>query len=56
MNCLIDDTIKRVVRKGKRLEVIRRYIRLKYKINMDIASIQKRVNQMTLTGNLSYSR
>ena len=56
MNCLIDDTIKSVVKKGKRLEVVRRYIRLKYKINMDVASIQKRINQMTLTGKLGYSR
>ncbi len=47
MDCLIDNIITRWhVGKGKRVEVIKRYIRMRYKINIDATSIQNRVRDM----------
>lgn len=46
MNCLINETITLYLRKEKKIEVIRRYIRLKYKINMDTESILKRIHSI----------
>jgi hypothetical protein len=44
MNCVINETVKSALEKGKKLDVIARYIRLKYHIQIDIASIRQRVN------------
>lgn len=43
MSCLIDAAIERSVKEGRRIEVIRRFIRLKYRIKMDRDSIVKRI-------------
>ncbi len=43
MNCLIDSSLTYSLRKGKRAEVIRRYIKMKYRINMDLATVKERI-------------
>ena len=43
MNCLIDNVLKRYLKKGKKIEVIRRYMRLKYHISIDLASLKNRI-------------
>jgi hypothetical protein len=43
MNCLIDNVLMRYLNKGKTIEVIKRYIKLKYRINIDVESIKQRV-------------
>jgi hypothetical protein len=43
MNCLINKTIYSHLRKGRKLEVIARYVKMKYKVNIDKVSIQKRL-------------
>ena len=49
MDCLIDNIIKRwYLKKGKKAEVIRRYIKVKYGINIDTPSIQKRIEKLNL--------
>ncbi|WP_185154201.1 hypothetical protein [Fulvivirga sp. M361] len=47
MKCLIDKSVAYSLRKGKKAEVIRRYIRMKYRINMDLGTIKERIKQMT---------
>lgn len=46
MNCLIDKTINRYAAKGERAEAIRRYIRMKYRINIDTEAIKKRLQNL----------
>lgn len=48
MNCLINKTIYSHLRKGRKLEVIARYVKLKYRVNIDKLSIQKRLQQLDL--------
>ena len=43
MNCLIDNVLSRYLKKGKRIDVIRRYMRLKYHINIDVESLKNRI-------------
>lgn len=47
MKCLIDKSVAYSLKKGKKAEVIRRYIRMKYRINMDLQTIKMRIRQMT---------
>ncbi|MEM9856310.1 MAG: hypothetical protein AAF843_03075 [Bacteroidota bacterium] len=47
MNCLIDNSLTYSLRKGKRAEVIRRYIRLKYRINMDMGALKERIKTLS---------
>lgn len=46
MNCLIDNTINRYAAKGKRAEAIKRYIKMKYRINIDTEAIKKRLQNL----------
>lgn len=48
MNCVINNVINSYHKKGKKVEVIRRYIRMKYHITMDIASIRERIRSMNM--------
>lgn len=43
MNCLINDIIEGSIRKGKKIEVVRRYIRMKYHMNIDLKSLEHRL-------------
>lgn len=46
MYCIIDNVINEYYRQGRRLDVIRRYIRMKYRINMEQSVLSKRVNEL----------
>ncbi len=46
MNCLINQTIDRYLRNGRKLEVISRYIRLKYRVNIESSALTKRLGVM----------
>ncbi len=48
MNCVINSNIDKYLQKGKKLEVIRRYIRLKYRINIDLTSLKERIKLINL--------
>ncbi len=43
MNCLINQTIDRYARSGRKLEVIARYIRLKYHVHIESSALTKRL-------------
>jgi predicted transcriptional regulator len=46
MNCTINQTIRKALEKGKKLEVIKRYLQLKHRINMDVTSLKERVRSL----------
>lgn len=46
MECLINDIIKGSMQKGVKIEVVRRYIRMKYHMNIDLPSLNRRLNNM----------
>lgn len=46
MNCLIDNALKQYVSKGRKPDVIRRYIRMKYSITIDRASMLERIKAL----------
>ncbi len=46
MECIIDQTIRYYTKKGKRVEAIRRYLRMKYRITMDVESLKRRVESV----------
>gem|GEM_PF-1134621 len=48
MNDIINNAIDFYLRKGKRIEVIRRYIRLKYRISIDRNAFHQRIKNMQL--------
>ena len=45
MNCIINDTIQHYLNRGKKVDVIKRYIRMKYKISIDLTSLNERIRQ-----------
>lgn len=46
MNCLIDKTIDKYYTRGKKVEVIKRYIRMKYRISIDTEVLKARLEQI----------
>lgn len=48
MNCIINNVIDTYYKKGEKAEVIRRYIKMKYQISIDIASIQERIRSINM--------
>ena len=42
MSCIINATTQYYLAKGKRLEVIARYIKMRYKISVDLSVLRKR--------------
>lgn len=53
MNCLIDNVLSRYLKKGKKIDVIRRYMRLKYHINIDIESLKNRIQSNKMQYDIS---
>ncbi len=43
MNCLIDNVLIKYLKRGKPIEVIRRYMQWRYRVNIDIESIKERI-------------
>ncbi len=48
MNDIINNAIDFYVSKGRKIEVIRRYIRMKYRINIEKNAFRQRVKNMRL--------
>ncbi len=48
MNCLINETIDRYLQKGRRVEVIARYMSLKYRMKVETAVLLKRAETLRL--------
>jgi len=48
MNDIINNAIDFYVRQGRKNEVIRRYVRLKYRVNIDRSAFQERVKKSRL--------
>jgi hypothetical protein len=46
MNCLINNIIKGSIQKGTNIEVVRRYIRIKYHMNIDLKALDRRLKLM----------
>lgn len=46
MNCLIDTTINKYYARGKKVEVIKRYIRMKYRISLDAEVLKARLKEI----------
>lgn len=46
MNCIIDKSILRFLKQGEKAEVIRRYIRMKYRIDIDLPTLNARVKNL----------
>lgn len=44
VTCLITKTTKHYLAKGKKIEVIARYLRMRYKISIDLNVLRKRVS------------
>lgn len=49
MNCLINNIAKYYTEKGRKLEVIRRYLRMKYRINIDSNALKSRIESLQLS-------
>lgn len=49
MNCVIDNVINTYLNQGKKLEVIRRYISMKYRIYIDLTSLKERIKLLKLS-------
>lgn len=43
MKCIIDETVDTAVRKNKKVDVIARYLRMKYRLNIDTIALKQRV-------------
>jgi hypothetical protein len=48
MNDIINNAIDFYVKQGRKIEVIRRYIRLKYRVSIDRNAFQERVKSIHL--------
>jgi hypothetical protein len=48
MNCVINNSIVDNIKKGRQLEVIRRYIQMKYRTSMDMRALKERVKLLNL--------
>lgn len=48
MNCVINNSIVDNIKKGRKLEVIRRYIQMKYRTSMDMRALKERVKLLNL--------
>ena len=45
MNCVIDSLIKYQLKKGRKIDVLRRYLRMRYRIKIDELALIKRANE-----------
>ncbi|EMR01292.1 hypothetical protein [Cesiribacter andamanensis] len=46
MNCIIDNTLGKALQRGRKLEAVRRYIRMKYGISIEVDALKKRLQLM----------
>ncbi|MGK7389163.1 MAG: hypothetical protein ACNS60_02390 [Candidatus Cyclobacteriaceae bacterium M2_1C_046] len=45
MNCIINEIINWAGKKGTRTEVVRRYLMMKYRMNVDPQALERRINR-----------
>jgi len=45
MNCVIDTLIARQLKKGRKIDVLKRYLRLRYQIKIDDLALRKRAKE-----------
>ncbi len=48
MNCIIDSAIEFLAKSGQKPKAIKRYIKMKYRINMDLKSLKQRLRKLDL--------
>ena len=53
MNCVIDNVISMYLPKGKKLDVIKRYLQMRYRIHMDMASLKERIRAKRMNFEMS---
>lgn len=46
MNCVIDSLINIQLKKGRKIEVLKRYLQIRYRIKIDKIALKKRVNEV----------
>ncbi len=52
MNCIIDSAIMLLARQGQNPKAIRRYIRMKYKVNIDLSALKERLIRLNTSMDL----
>ncbi len=55
MNCIIDNAILLLARQGQNPKAIKRYIRMKYRINMDLKSLKERIKKLSPNAQLTHA-
>ena len=48
MNCVINNSIVDNLKKGKKIEVIRRYIEMKYHTSIDLQALKERIKLLNV--------
>lgn len=51
MNCVIDTLINHQLKKGRKIDVLKRYLQMRYHIKIDDLALRKRANEVS--GDLS---
>lgn len=51
MNCIIDNSISYHIKKGRKAEVVRRYIKMKYRINIELNALKERMKHLGIQPN-----
>ena len=49
MNCLINETIDRYLRRGRRVEVIARYLSMRYRVSIEASALTKRMQLINIS-------
>ncbi len=47
MNCVIDTMINYQLKKGRKIEVMKRYLQIRYRIKIDDVALRKRASEAT---------
>ncbi|MBO3698923.1 hypothetical protein [Roseivirga sp. E12] len=48
MNCLINETVDRYLRRGRKVDVIARYMRMRYRVSIEASALTKRMQLMNI--------
>lgn len=54
--CIVDNVLASTLKKGKRLDIVRRYLRMKYHVHLDAAAIQSRLKSLKIDSDLRLSQ
>ncbi len=53
MKCAINNTIDQSLKKGKRMDVVRRSIRMRYRVSIDATAFKERIRPIGVHYNLA---